>query len=983
MTAPIAEALVHLFALFAAGRTGKVEFMGRQEAGRYLARKLTKPEVDKWLLEFDRAVAGFNSMDATGEVGQAKHHARLSVKLLRKCRALIEEFDQVERLIMVARLTEFALASGGDDTPLEFLVAAADTLHIPPSDLKSIQALVQLEQSDDAGRLPGSFVLSDESRIPRVAGVRTEQDHLFFIKHFNPTDFRLNDMVWKAGIIAPMVPGSVIRTSDGQSWYFSDIVRIMLPEGDLAPLHFQVQGLAHYFNFPHEQALHPLSFEAHEGMLVGIMGGSGSGKSTLLSVLNGMTVPTCGSVTLNGKRVHGGPPEVLGAMGYIAQEDVLIAELSVRQNLLYSARLSLGAAVDLEERVDDTLHRLGLWEIRDLRVGSLLDKTISGGQRKRLNCALELIREPRVLFADEPTSGLSSRDSEHIMDLLKEQATRGRLVFVVIHQPSSDIFKRFDRMLIIDQGGYPVYWGNPLEALGYFRSKAHQLEAGASWCTTCGTVNPEHMFHILEACTVDEYGNTTGNRRIAPAVWNSWFNEHPSELTPAEDKPLPESRRTPPWWAQWRTYLTRDTHAKALNRQYLLISLLEAPALAAFLAGFTRFRDPAAEYTFRTSENLPQFLFIAVIVALFIGLSVSAEEILRDRPLLRRERFMRLNWGAYLASKVAFLFTLSALQAGLFTWISAEFLAIETGRGWVFGTLFSLACFANALGLLLSVSFNSAKVVYIVLPLLIIPQIIFGGAIVHFDRFNPQLTHADRVPWIGNLMASRWGFEAIAVQLYRESPYKQPFVEVEDRIEKAAWRRDFWIDEMARNGDAAWFAAELQQAEEELATWGVKLPPGSATWVASARPAPQELEAQLAPFKEAYGDAWREAFRRRDTLRHAFGEKQLETWATHSHNEALEKWVIQNDRMRRAVSTEDGIAMQVAFIHQQPVTTPAWKAPFYAPAKRIAGMKWSTPVFNLGVLWAMTWALLGLVYAGRGSGPWDAVKRLRVGKATR
>jgi len=983
MTAPIAEALVHLFALFAAGRTGKVEFLGRQEAGRYLARKLTKPEVDRWLLEFDRAVAGFNQLHATGELRQAKHQARLSVKLLRKCRALIHEFDQMERLIMVARLTEFALTAGGEEAPRDFLVAAADTLHIAPADLAAIEALVRLAQPEDAPLLPGGFALEDTGNAPRVAGVRTGQDHLFFIKHFSTADYRLNDMGWKAEVIAPMVPGSVIRTAEGDSWYFSDIVRILLPEGDLAPLHFQVQGIAHFFNYPDEQALHSLSLEAHEGMLVGIMGGSGSGKSTLLSVLNGTTVPTRGQVLLNGKNVHDGSPDVLGALGYIAQEDVLIAELSVRQNLLYSARLSGGAVDELERRVDDTLHRLGLWEIRDLRVGSLLDKTISGGQRKRLNCALELIREPRVLFADEPTSGLSSRDSEHILDLLKEQATRGRLVFVVIHQPSSDLFKRFDRMLILDQGGYPVYWGNPLEALSYFRGKAHQLEAGTAWCTACGTVNPEHMFHILEACTVDEYGKTTGNRRIAPEVWNSWFNEQPHLLSAAADQPLPESRRIPSRWAQWRTYLTRDAHSKALNRQYLLISLLEAPALAAFLAGFTRFRDPAAEYAFRTSENLPQFLFISVIVALFIGLSVSAEEILKDRPMLRRERFMRLNWGAYLASKVTFLFALSALQAALFTWISSEFLMIETGRGWVFGTLFSLACFANALGLLLSVSFNSAKVVYIVLPLLIIPQIIFGGAIVHFDRFNPQLTQADRVPWIGNLMASRWGFEAIAVQLYRESPYKKPFVEVEDRIEKAAWRRDFWIDEMARNGDAPWFEQELRDAETELEAWGMALPPGSATWVASARPDRPELEAQLAPLKEAFGNAWREAFRRRDTLRHAFGEQHLEALAARSHNEALEKWLIQNDRMRRAVVTDEGIAMQVAFVHQQPVTTPAWKAPFYAPAKRLAGIAWSTPVFNLAVLWTMTCALLAWVYAGKGGTPFLALKRLRAGKATR
>src|SRR5690606_10976686 len=112
---------------------------------------------------------------------------------------------------------------------------------------------------------------------------------------------------------------------------------------------------------------------------------------------------------------------------------------------------------------------LGLADSRDLKVGNPLEKTISGGQRKRLNIALELIREPSVLFVDEPTSGLSSRDSENIMDLLKELALKGKLVFAVIHQPSSDIFKMFDKLIIMDTGGYPIYYGNPVDSIIYFK----------------------------------------------------------------------------------------------------------------------------------------------------------------------------------------------------------------------------------------------------------------------------------------------------------------------------------------------------------------------------------------------------------------------------------------------------------------------------------------------------------------------------------
>ena len=175
MTAPIAHALVHLFALFASGRSPKEAFEGRREAGRYLARKLTKGEVDKWLREFDQAVAGYNNLVQPGEVGKAKHHARLSVKLLRSCRALIHEFDQVERLIMVARLTEFTFNSGGHAEQVEFLGAAAATLHIPEADIHALKDLVACETPDGYAGLDRGFGVADSAGKNLLIGIRTAE----------------------------------------------------------------------------------------------------------------------------------------------------------------------------------------------------------------------------------------------------------------------------------------------------------------------------------------------------------------------------------------------------------------------------------------------------------------------------------------------------------------------------------------------------------------------------------------------------------------------------------------------------------------------------------------------------------------------------------------------------------------------------------------------------------------------------------------
>jgi ABC-type multidrug transport system ATPase subunit len=248
-------------------------------------------------------------------------------------------------------------------------------------------------------------------------------------------------------------------------------------------------------------------------------------------------------VLINGIDIHKSHSETAGMIGYVPQDDLLIEELTVYQNLYYAAKLSFSNATEteIENLVEKTLKNLGISEIQDLKVGNPLQKIISGGQRKRVNIGLELLREPYILFVDEPTSGLSSRDSENIMVLFKELALRGKLIFIVIHQPSSDIFKMFDKLLILDVGGYPIYYGNPLEAITYFKTIAGFVDKDQNQCPECGNVNPEQIFNIIETKMVNEYGEFTDKRRITPCKWYEYFEKFIAPPTIAKHSEKPKS----------------------------------------------------------------------------------------------------------------------------------------------------------------------------------------------------------------------------------------------------------------------------------------------------------------------------------------------------------------------------------------------------------------------------------------------------------
>ena len=685
------------------------------------------------------------------------------------CSALHGKIKTREKSLLLLRLMEFCGYKEGHGDDL--FQAMVETLEIPEdadfvANRETEQVMLhQLEDTD--GQL--KTLLDPHSGM------------LLFTYTGSDT-VMLNDVPVLSGAYQVWLQSSVLKGKNRKPVYYSTILRAYQRANGLEEdKNRQVEfcGRDINFRFPNSNnGTHNLSFTLRSGELLAIMGGSGTGKTTLLSLLNGSMRPQEGTITINGHDIA--EPEAKNLIGYVPQDDLLIEELTVYQNLWYTAKLCFEGmdAKGIDARVTKTLKDLGLDAIKDLKVGSAINKYISGGQRKRLNIALELIREPAVLFLDEPTSGLSSSDTEMVINLLKEQTYKGKLIIVNIHQPSSDVYKLFDRLWLLDKGGYPVYDGNPINAITYFKEAAAYADAETSACPTCGNVNPEVVLNIIDEKALNNTGEISDERKVTPEQWHKMYLDNRPELPQPTVGDVPHSdQKKPGPLKQFAIFLRRNIHTKITNVQYLCITLLEAPLLALVCSFLTRYAPPEG-YTVMDNKNLVSYFFMAVIVATFIGMSGSAEEIIKDRALLKRESFLHLSYGSYIWSKIIYMAGVSLIQTLLFILVGNYIMGLHGlfAEWWLI--LFVTAFLSNLMGLLLSQCLSSVVAIYISIPMLLIPQILLCGLVVSFSDLTPKSTTGN-VPLIGDIIPSRWSYEALAVTSFTDNPYEAPFFELD------------------------------------------------------------------------------------------------------------------------------------------------------------------------------------------------------------
>ncbi|MEP6922838.1 MAG: FHA domain-containing protein [Pyrinomonadaceae bacterium] len=461
---------------------------------------------------------------------------------------------------------------------------------------------------------------------------------------------------------------------------------------------------------------------------VGLLGPSGAGKSTLMDAMNGMRPPTAGSIFLNNLDFYGNLNALKQSVGYVPQDDIIHRELSVYRTLYYIARLRLSgdaSKAEIEQIIDEVLDVTGLTERRDVCVSDL-----SGGQRKRVSIAVELITKPSVIFLDEPTSGLDPASEDRIMKLFRRIAESGRTVILTTH--AMENVRLFDKIVVLMRGKL-VFYGTPNEALKHigassFKELYGKLEAPIDEQLAATSVRSHTELKRHGEQITEEVAESWKQKFLKTEQFRRNVYEPLSQLEKTQETTKrPHKRRLGIFGSVRQTVTLTKRYAAVLakDKLNLMILLLQAPIIAIMTALILGAKQPR-DFIY----------FVLSLVAVWFGTSVSAREIVRERPVCKRERMVNLGLLPYLMSKLIVLGFIVALQC-LLLFVPLKLFSIVglSPMPGIFGGLpqlfvmFLTASVGIALGLLISALVKTSEMATSLVPLILIPQILFSGLV--------------------------------------------------------------------------------------------------------------------------------------------------------------------------------------------------------------------------------------------------------------
>ncbi len=474
--------------------------------------------------------------------------------------------------------------------------------------------------------------------------------------------------------------------------------------------------------------LRDVSFSIEPGEFVALMGPAGAGKTTLMENVNGNMTPCEGRVLINGLDLHRHFDAMRGHIGYVPQDDIVHRNLTVYEACYYTAKMRMKGVSEreLHDRVVQVLADLDIVHRANTMIGGPEARTLSGGQRKRVNLAMELVTDPAILFLDEPTSGLSSSDAKSVMEILKELSDRGRTIIITIHQPSKEIYEMMDNALVLGVGGRLIFFGPVTDAYKRFRTQP----------------DPDSLFEALTPKNMTEKDWVKMEEDYKATDWYRQYVYNRATTPPDPNARAMKARASrAPGLSQYFLLFERMVKLYIRDKGWLIGALLLAPVLMFGLA-----------IPLDDADKRHSLLFVASLLALFFGIFPSIDMMLSERVIYERERMVNLKIPSYLMSKVIFLVCFGVFQSFSIAAILFWFVGVDGPLEPIFFTLLSVQIAGVAFGLFFSAIAKSSKLALMAMLGCVVVMLAFSGFLVKLPDLEGSNTE-----WILTPSAMRWG----------------------------------------------------------------------------------------------------------------------------------------------------------------------------------------------------------------------------------
>lgn len=736
------SSLIKLFAIAVNKREDKDIAAISAKFKDFLSDTIESQYIGEYMSEFENALEEFASFSS-------KRLSLNSVRLIRICSDTCSALSADNRITVLFHLIEL-LSSMHDGQSDDFIVLVAEIYEIGAEKLELIRDIISNNPSKS------SEILHDGKTVGSYVNLT---ENLIAVKPYGNC-LSTNGQP----ILTTILCGNdcVFTVCNTRKIYVKDLHSTTEPKASSFELIVNNLSIVR----KHKTLLQSQSCKMHSGELIGVMGRSGSGKTTMLKALAGIGTYS-GNIF---KRTNDG--DYTFSKAYLPQANSLIPLFSVSQHI--KQRLDfIQYSGDYNSKTIDLLDKVELTEFSD-NIAAKSDGTpwqISGGQQKRLGIAMEMATDPDVFILDEPTSGLSSTDSQKIIALLKKIALENKVVIASIHQPDYDTFMMFDKILIIDDGGYTIFYGTPTAAADYFHQMAGKIDRESLIETRC---NPGVILNTINEKSHDEHGNATDNRIVTPEEWRQKWIESHGESQTEQCKTLKNGAKTKPQNAfkSFCKQLIFSIHCDFYNKIRLALIVTIAPLMSVLMSLLTRF-SPTNKYSYFSNPNIPAWLMMLLITGFFLGLVISGHEFIFLRHFHRNEHIIYDKSISLALAKI----TKYLVHTSIISLLLALPATIIVGNTFLFGRLFLiiwLLAFCGAIiSMIISVFLKSTSTVYLLIPLIVIPQMIFSGGLIQYDNFNKIFVKSDGMPIFASIMPIRWADEACMTDAYMQNPVEK------------------------------------------------------------------------------------------------------------------------------------------------------------------------------------------------------------------